>query len=128
MLTKHRCFFFAQPDGKVVVASDALESPIRHPNCTITLAIAMAGESYRTQFLVPYQEIPKDYQTLAQSGDFYIDHCLKAYQITQIFEVYLRNILFHQLFECRKSSHPSRQTIILLVDEHTYRGNHALLR
>ena len=56
--------FFEQPDGKVVVASDrfetpAPESPIRHPNCTITMGIAMFGESYRTQFLVPYQEIPK---------------------------------------------------------------------
>ena len=125
--------FFEQPDGKVVVASDrferpALESPIRHPNCTITLAISMSGESYQTQFLVPYQEIPKEYQTLAQSGDIYVDHCKKGYQTTQTFEGYLRTILLPQLFERRKSAHPSQQSIILLVDGHTSRGNPSLLK
>ena len=125
--------FFEQPDGKVVVASDrfekpALESPIRHQNCTVTLAIAMSGDSYRTQFLVPYQEIPKEYQTLANSGEVYVDHCKKGYQTTETFETYIKTILLPQLFERRKSAHPSQQTIILLVDGHTSRTNPSLLR
>ena len=90
--------------------------------------LKVTGESYRTQFLVPYQEIPKEYQTLTQSGDIYVDHCKKGYQTTQTFEVYLRNILLPQLFERRKSAHPSQQTIIFLVDGHTSRGNPSLLK
>ena len=98
----------------------------RHKNITLTLAIALSGDSYLNQIIYPSTKVPTEFTTLLQH-DFFISATPSGYQTTKTFRDYIITGLLPQLLEKRKRVHPQQQKIILIVNGHVSRKNPALL-
>ena len=111
------------PDSEVEAVKVIEE---RHKNITLSLAVALSGESYLSQIIYPSSRVPSEFITFLQQ-DFFLSATPSGYQTAKTFHDYILTGLVPQLLQKRKQTHPQQQTIVLLVDGHVSRRNPKLL-
>ena len=111
------------PDSEVEAVKVIEE---RHKNITLSLAVALSGESYLSQIIDPSSRVPSEFITFLQQ-DFFLSATPSGYQTAKTFHDYILTGLVPQLLQKRKQTHPQQQTIVLLVDGHVSRRNPKLL-
>ena len=111
------------PDSEVEAVKVIEE---RHKNITLTLAVALSGDSYISQIIHPSSKVPPEFLTFLQH-DYFLSATPSGYQTTKTFHDYLVRGLLPQLLQKRKQTHPQQQAIVLLVDGHVSRRNPQLL-
>ena len=125
--------YYSPSNGHVFVPSEMSAKPIqvtpdKHKTYTVTMAIALSGDSYSSQLIVPEKTaIPKEFNSF-KTSELFIDHTESGFQTQESFENYIRECIIPAIDRVRATFPAERQTAVLLLDQHSSRNNPTLLQ
>ena len=125
--------YYAPSNSHVFVPSQITATPIqltpdKYKTYTVTLAVALSGDSYPSQLIVPEKgAVPKEFNSF-KTPSLHIDHTESGFQTKDTFEKYITECIFPAIDRARATFPPERQTAVLLLDQHSSRNNVNLLQ